>query len=381
MIYIREISTNKELKEFIKFPFNLYKENMNWIPPLISDELNTLRKDRNPAFDYCEAKYWMAFDDTDKPLGRIAAIINYRYIEKNMIKSARFGWMDFVDNSEVAHKLLEQAELWAGAKGMDFIHGPLGFTDMDKEGLLVDGFDYESVFIAIYNNKYYPKYIENYGFVKDVDWIEYSMSREGNYNKKIIELANKIIKKYNLEILKLHKIKDIKPYATDIMNVLNEAYKDLYGVIPLSNEQIKAYIKQYLLMLNPDFVKVVLDAKGKVVAFVIAIPSLTKAFQYANGKLLPFGWYHLYRALKKNEAIDICLIGVHPSMQRKGLNAILFAELIKTCFEKGIKYANTFPILENNHKVHEFCEYFNAIPTKRRRCYIKPVSDRFKSAN
>lgn len=374
VIELKEVKTYRDLKKFIDFPYKLYAGNKYWVPPLRIDEINTLRWDKNPAFEYCEAKYWIALED-EKVVGRIAGIINNRYIEKWDYKNARFGWIDFIDDERVSRALLETVEAWAREKGMSGVHGPLGFCDMDKEGMLIDGFDEIGTLTTIYNYSYYPVHIEKWGYIKDADWVEYELDVPKQIPSVIEKAAQNALKRFKLKVLDTKKAKDLLPYAKGIFDLLNEAYKDLYGVVALTDEQIQLYTKQYFSFINPDYVKVVLDRNDKVVAFGIALPSLTLALQKTRGRLFPFGFIYILNALKRNNTIDLCLVAVKPELQGKGVNAILMSEINKKCIENGIVKAQCNPQLEYNIKVRAQWKYYNTKQHKKRRCYIKYLED------
>jgi hypothetical protein len=356
-IQIKEVTTPAELKRFVSFQYSLYRGNRYWVPPLRSDELLSLRKDKNPAFDFCEAKYWLAYKDGNV-VGRIAGIINHRFNEKWNKKAARFGWFDFVDDMAVSSLLLQTAEQWAKEKGMISIQGPLGFTDMDGEGMLIEGFEEVSTLGALYNFAYYPHHIEQAGYLKDIDWIEYEVTMHGDIPEKVARLAEIALVRNKLSVLKVKKAKEMLPYARDIFYVLNAAYKDLYGFVELSDKQIDMYVKQYFGFIRPEFVPVVLDEHGKVAAFGIAMPSLSRAFQRCNGSLFPFGFIHVLRALKKNNRID----------------AILIHESNKAFNKNKIEKVETNRELEENAKVQAQWRFYDHRQHKRRRCYRKDLT-------
>ncbi|NJD01053.1 MAG: hypothetical protein FIA99_00275, partial [Ruminiclostridium sp.] len=304
MLEIREVKTKADLKKFIRFPHDLYSQNPYWVPPLMFDEMNTLTMDKNPAFEYCEAKLWLACKD-GKIAGRIAGIINHEFIKKWGGKNARFGWIDFIDDGEVSGLLINTVEEWAKSKGMDHIHGPLGFCDMDREGMLIEGFDELGMLITNYNYPYYPEHLEKNGYVKDIDWMEYEVKVPECIPDRVAKINDAVLKRLNLKILDARKPKDFVPYIKEIFRLLNEAYKDLYGVVPLTERQVEAYAKQYFGFVNVDYVRVILDESNKVAAFGIAMPSLSKAMRKSRGRLLPIGFIHILRALKKNDCIDL----------------------------------------------------------------------------
>ncbi len=369
---IREVTTLHELRQFVSFQYSLYKNNQYWVPPLRVEELRALRKEKNPAFDFCEAKYWLIRRDGDI-VGRIAGIINKRYNEKWNKKVARFGWFDFIDDAEVSEQLVKRVELWASEYGMSEIHGPLGFTDMDAEGMLVEGFDEISTMGALYNYPYYQQHIERLGYSKDVDWLEFEVTMHAEIPEKISRIAEITLQRNNLRILKVRKAKEMLPYAHKIFNLLNEAYKDLYGFVELSEKQIDLYVKQYFGFIVPEYVPVVLNAQDEVVAFGIAMPSLSLALRRCNGHLFPFGFIRLLRAMKNNRRVDLYLTAVHPDMQNKGINAILVHESNKIFIKNKIEKVETNRELEDNTKIQAQWKFYDLRQHKRRRCYKKKL--------
>jgi len=372
MIEIKEVKTRKDLKRFITFPYKLYAGNPNWVPPLILDEINTLSRNKNPAFEYCEARYWMAFKD-GKPAGRIAGIINHKFIEKWGKNYARFGWLDFIDDEEVSKALLGTVESWAREKGLDGVHGPLGFCDLDKQGMLIQGFDEKSMMITLYNYPYYTVHMEKLGYRKDVDWIEYEIKIPDEIPEKIKKINEFVLKRMNLNVIRCKSAKELLVYADEIFNLLNEAYENLYGVVPLTERQKKAYTKQYLSFINPDYVRVITDENSQLVAFGIAAPSLANAFQKAKGRLLPLGFYHILKAMRINDRLELFLIAVKPYLKGKGVNTLLLADINQTAAANGLKYAETGPELEYNTDVLSLWKYYEKRQHKRRRCYIKHI--------
>ncbi|MGE5551220.1 MAG: GNAT family N-acetyltransferase [Bacteroidota bacterium] len=375
MVSIKEVETLRDLKRFVRFPERLYADNPCWVPPLLMDELNTLRRDKNPAFEFCEAKYWLAYKDGE-PVGRVAGIINHRYFERWGKKHARFGWIDFVDDEEVSRALLETVETWARDKGMTGVHGPLGFCDLDKEGMLVEGFDELGTMVTIYNHAYYPAHLEKLGYRKDADWVEFELKVPEKIPESI-ERVNQILqKKGKLRIIKAKKARELRPYAKGVFELVNSAYANLYGVVPLSEKQIEAFIKQYFSFLSPDYALIVLDERGEMAAFAVAIPSLSKALQRSRGKLFPFGFLHLLRALRKNDRLDLYLIAVRPDLQLKGVNALLMTEITRAAIKNGVVKAESNPELEENGKVQALWKHYEGRQHKRRRVYLKDLGER-----
>jgi GNAT superfamily N-acetyltransferase len=373
MVEIMEVKTNRHLKKFVTFPIKLYKDSKYWIPPLISDELNILRRNSNPAFEFCEAKYWLAIKNK-KIVGRIAAIINYNYIKTWDEKIANFGWIDFIDNIEVSRALTGAAEKWAIEKGMEKIHGPYGFCGMDKEGMLIKGFDEMGLITTIYNYPYYSRHMEELGYVKDTDWVEYELKTPKNIPEKVERISSIVIKRLGLQIIRKKTAKELLPYAQEVFDLLNDAYKELKGSVILTQKQIDDYIKQYFKFVNAEYIRVILDKKGKVAAFAIAMPSMSRAFQKARGRLFPFGVFHIMRALKKNNCLDLYLIAVRPDLQGKGVNSLLMTELTKACIENKIPRGESGSELEENVKVQALWKHFNSRQHKKRRSFVKRIN-------
>ena len=369
-IVIKEVTTRRDLKNFIGFPYRLYKGNPFFVPPLRFDEEATLRQDKNPAFEYCESKYWLAYKD-ERIVGRIAGILNRAYIDKWKNKYLRFGWLDFEEDETVAKALLAEVENWARKRDLVAVHGPLGFTDLDHEGMLVDGFDQLGTLATIYNYPYYPEYLEKFGYQKDVDWVEYRVSIPDKVPENLSRLAAIVKARQKLQVVKTRKPKDILPYADEIFQLVNKAYANLYGVVPLTDAQSRYYTKQYFSFIRADFVSLITDQHGKLAAFGVTMPSLSNALQKANGRLFPFGFIHLLRALKKNAVGDLYLVAVRPDLQGKGVNAIIMDELTRSFIKNGITTAEASPQLEDNTKVQSLWDYYEAHRHKRRRCYIK----------
>ncbi|HEV7333079.1 MAG TPA: hypothetical protein VGN63_18735 [Flavisolibacter sp.] len=369
-ITVKEVTDRKGLQAFIRFPYRLYKQHPCFIPPLQLDEEGTLRKDKNPAFDYCDARYWLAYKD-GKVVGRIAGIVNQAYIQKWKRRYIRFGWIDFEDDERIAKALIKKVEEWGKSLYMQAVHGPLGFTDLDHEGVLVEGFDHPGTIAALYNHAYYPDLLEKAGYRKDTDWLEYKITIPTVMDERLEKLAITVQRRQKLQAVRLHKTKDVLPYVPAIFDLLNTAYADLYGVVPLTQKQIQYYTKQYFSFIHPDFISLITDNEGKLAAFSITMPSLSKALQKANGKLFPLGFWHLLKALKKNNKADLLLIAVRMDLQGKGVNAVLMYETLKSYLKNGITIAEAGHQLEDNKQVQAMWDYFDAGVHKRRRCYIK----------
>jgi GNAT superfamily N-acetyltransferase len=370
-VIIKEVTTKFALKDFVKFNIKLYKNNPYHVPGLVADEMMTLSKKRNPAFEFCEAIYLLAYKD-GKIAGRIAGIINHRANETWNQQYARFGFVDFIDDEEVSSALFKSVEDWAIAKGMNGMHGPLGFTDLDHEGLLVWGFDRMATMATAYSFPYYMEHVEKMGYVKDQDWKEFWITVPNEVPEKYRRIAKIVEEKYGFKVKKFKKTKEIWPYARRIFELLNEAYKPLYGYSELSPKQIDYYIKMYIPMLRLELVPLILDANDNVVGLGITLPNLSKALQKAKGYLFPFGWIHLLKALYgKNKVLDLYIIGVIPEYQNKGINSLIFNDLIKISNRIGYQYAESNPELETNHKVQSQWDVLEREHHKTRRAYIK----------
>lgn len=373
MIEIKELKPTKaNMKNFVKFERSLYKGNPYYVPPLLSSELDNLIPERNPAFDFCDASYFMAYEN-GKPVGRIAAMINRQVNEISGAKTARFGFVDFIDKPEVSKALLEAAENWARNKGMNKIVGPLGFTDLDREGTLVEGFDELSTMATIYNHPYYQTHIEKAGYTKDSDWVEFVMDVPAEIPEKYNRIADIVKRKYGLKVLKYSNRSRIKQeYGHALFNLINDTYKNLYQYSPLTERQIDKYINDYLNLLNLDLLTLIIDKERKLVGVGISMPSMSRALQKSGGKMFPFGWYHLLKGLKGvNDRVDLLLVAVTPEYQNKGVNALLFQDLIPQYIKYGYRYAESNPEMETNAKVQSQWEYFKHRQHRRRRSFYK----------
>ena len=370
---IIEVTTKKEINLFIQLPFTIYRGNPYWVPSLRFDELNTLRQDKNPAFEFCEARYWLAYQD-GRIVGRVAAILNLRHIEKWGQRYMRFGWLDFIDDLEVSESLLKTVEAWAAEAGMEAVHGPLGFTDLDREGMLVEGFNELGTLATYYNHPYYPKHLEKHGYTKDIDWMEYEISVPPEPNETIARIADLAVRRNHLSLLKLRNKKEMLLYTKELFQLLQDEYQHLYGFIPMTERQVNAYIDQYFGFVNPDFVPMVMDKDNRMVAFGIVMPSLSLALQKSQGNLFPFGFIHLMRALKKNDRADLLLVAVRSEYQGKGVNAILMNQMHKVFNKLGISKVESNPELETNQNVQGQWKYYDKRQHKRRRVFIKHIN-------
>ena len=375
MVEIRQINpTRSNLKKFVEFQIKLYEGNPYFIPPLVSDEIATLDSKVNPAFDHCESAYFMAYRD-GKAVGRIAAMINKQVNEKENSRQARFGFVDFIDDAEVSKALFDAAEKWAKEKGMDNIVGPLGFTDLDNEGMLINGFEELGTMATIYNYPYYPTHVERLGYEKEVDWHEFLIEIPEQIPDKHKRIAEIVKKKFNLRVVKFTSRKALKEqYGQALFELINEAYDNLYGYSRLTKRQIDYYIKIYLGMLNLDLVTLIVDGEDQLVGVGISIQSMSRALQKSKGKMFPFGWWHLLKGLKgKNDRVDLLLVAVKPQYMGKGVNALLFTDLIPAYNKYGFKWAESNPELESNAAVQNQWEAFPYRQHRNRRAFIKRI--------
>jgi GNAT superfamily N-acetyltransferase len=375
-IEIRKVDSSKDLKRFINFNNELYKDCAYSVPELFIDVQSTLSRDKNPAFEFCEADYFLAYKD-GKLVGRVAAIINHRANEAWNQKVVRFGWIDFIDDREVSQKLIDTVRQWGKEKGMTEIEGPLGFTDLDPEGMLIEGFDQLSTMATIYNYPYYPEHMEAMGFEKATDWMERKIYIPESVPEKHKRISDIVLKKYGLRIRKFKSKAEVKKSGIvhDIFRLINESYTPLFGFSRLSERQIDYYVKAYVPVLDLRMVTIVENEEGEVIAVGVSMPSLAEALRKCKGKLFPFGWWHLFKALtwKKSKVLDLLLVAVRPDYQSKGVNAPLFTDLIPIYQEMGFEYAESNPQLEENDKVSSQWQYFHTEDHKRRRCFKAKV--------
>ncbi len=381
-IEIRKVESRKDLKRFVEFHYDLYQGNEYDVPTLFSDDMTTLDKKKNAAFDFCEADYFMAFKD-GKLVGRVAAIINHKANEKWQRKSVRFGWIDFIDNLEVSRALLNAVETYGREHGMEEMIGPLGFTDFDPEGMLIEGFEELGTMATIYNFPYYPKHMEQLGFVKDNDYVEFKIFVPKEVPEKMVRISEMIMNRYNLRVRKLTK-KEIfeEGMGHQIFALINDTFKDLYGFSELSERQVDQYVKMYFPYADLNLIPIVEDwstEEHKLVGVGITIPSLSRALQKCRrGRLLPFGWWHVLRALKmhKTNIVDLEMIGVLPEYRSKGVNALMFYDLIPWYNKYGIEWGESQVEMETNENVQGQWSYFHTEHHKRRRCFKKELGVR-----
>lgn len=375
---VRKVKGKKELKKFARFNYELYKDNPYSVPDLYSDIMATFSKDKNPAFEFCEAEYFLAYQD-DKIVGRVAAIVNHKVNQTWGKKAVRFGWIDFIDDHDVSRALIKTVEKWGLEKGMTTIEGPLGFTDFDAEGMLIEGFDQLSTMATTYNYPYYAAHMERLGLTKATDWIEMKLTVPEALPEQYAKVADIVKRRLKLHIRKLKNTREIKKTGIGykIFDLINEAYKPLFGFVELSRAQIEKFVNTYMTVVDLKMVTLIEDEQNNLVGVGISMPSLSVALQKAKGKLWPFGWWHLLKALfiKKPPILDLMLVAIKPEYQGKGVNAMLFADLIPIYIKYGFKWGETNLELEGNDKVQSQWQYLENRIHKRRRCFTKTLSD------
>lgn len=375
-VTIRPVSTKREMKQFICFNYELYKDSPYAVPELYTDLRDTLDPAKNAAFEFCEAQPFIALRD-GKVVGRIVAIINHKANKAWEKKAVRFGWVDFIDDSEVADALFAAVEEWGKERGMTEVHGPLGFTDFDPEGMLVEGFDRIGTMATIYNYPYYPVHMERMGYVKDVDWVEYLLDAPTELPEKHARITRIVKEKFGLRVVKYTSHSKLaRERGMAIFELLNEAYAHLYGYSALSEKQIKQYINSYLPLLDLRLVPIIVDKDDNLIGFGILLPSLAEAFQKARGFMLPFGWWHLIKALKWNrtKTTEMLLVAVKPEYQGKGAVALIFDDIIPVHNQLGYRWSESNPELETNTKMQAQWDYFKRENHKRRRAYKKEIT-------
>lgn len=374
-VEIRKVQTKKELKEFIHFANDLYKGDEYYAPSLISDDYNTFDPKKNGAFDFCQAQMFLAYKE-GKVAGRVMAIINNRANETWKVKQVRYGWIDFINDEEVAKALLDAVAAWGKERGMTDIAGPLGFTDFDPEGMLVEGFERVATMIGIYNYPYYPQILEKLGYTKETDWMEYRITIPDELPERYYKYADIVIAKNKLNVRKVtRRMINKENYGRKFFKLINETYYKLYGFSLLSDKQIDAYTKLYLGLLDTRMVSFIENEKGELVAAGVTMPDLTAALQKCGGKLFPFGWFRLLKAIfwKPCDTLDMLLVGVREDYRGKGLNAVLVTDLYPRLKAMGFKYAETTAELETNDSIQAMWKYFEREQHKRRRVYAKKI--------
>lgn len=373
MVEVREVRTRKERKIFAGFNERMYRNVPQAIPDMISDERDNFNPKKNPAFAFCEVKCWLAFRDGE-PVGRIAGIVNRAANEKWKTKRIRFSRVDFIDDREVSEALFQAVEEWGRSLGLQEIHGPIGFCDMDQEGMLIEGFEEEGMLITIHNAPYYREHLEALHYQKDVDWLEFRIQVPEQGPETLRRLNERALKRYHLRLLEVRSRREIKPYIVKAFDLLNRTYNGLYGTVPLTPDLIRKYYRQFMLLINPAYVKLLVDEEDCPVGLGFAVPSLNRAAKKSKGRLFPWGWYRILRAPFRNaEILDLYLIGVAPEYQNKGLTAVLLYAMAEEARRRGIRFAETGPELESNRQVQGLWKFFETRQHRRRRCFVKSL--------
>ena len=374
-ITIREINSKREIRQFVQFGIDLYKGNPYYCPPIFFDEVNTFDPKSNPALEVCDFVIYMAYRN-DEIVGRIVGIINHRANEVWGVKKCRFGWFDFIDDYEVFKSLLDAVAEWGRARGMECLNGPVGFTDFDHQGLLIEGFDYNAPMASLYTHPYYIAHYERYGLRKEMDWIEYQITPPKEAPEKMRRLVGFVEQRYNLHTVKVKSVRELKKrYGYTYFDVLDSAYQKLYNYQPMTDKQKQYYCKMYFPILNFDFVTMVANEKDEIIAVGLGMPSLSEALRKCQGRLFPFGWYHLLKALRSKRItdFDLLLIAVRPDYQDKGVTALIFNEMTPYFTQYGIQRVETTAILETNSKSLANFADFDHIQHKRRRAFVKEL--------
>tara|TARA_R110002050_G_scaffold16019_2_gene49021 strand:- start:119985 stop:121106 length:1122 start_codon:yes stop_codon:yes gene_type:complete len=373
MITVTEVKTTADLKKFVKFPFTLYKDSPYWVPPIIADEMDTFNRDKNPAFKDAEATIFLAYKNNEI-VGRIVAVVNWIEVNQQQVSKMRFGWFDFIDDFEISEALLTKVTEIGKKHGLAYMEGPVGFSNLDKVGVLIEGFDHIGTMITWYNHAYYASHFERLGFVKEKEYMENKFPFK-NADPKFYAKANELIKRrYKLRPLNFTKTKDVMPMADKMFDLFNESYASLSSFVPITEIQKAYFKKKYISFINPEYIKFVVDEHDNLVAFGIVMPSFSKALQKAKGKLFPTGIFHLLNAKKHSKEVIFYLIGVHPDYQNKGVTAIIFNEYYETFTKKGIENCIRTPELEENTAIKQLWKNFDPQIHKRRRTYRKNLN-------
>ena len=372
MVRLEEATTKSDLKKFIKFPFALYKNSPYWVPPLISDEFETFNKEKNPNFNSAEARFFLAYKQ-NKLVGRVATIINWIEVNEQQNSKIRFGWFDFIDDYEVSKALLDKvAEIGKNNK-LDYMEGPVGFSNLDKVGVLVEGFNDMGTMITWYNHPYYKNHYERHGFIKEKEYMENRFPASNTKPEHFIKIQALIKKRYGLKEMNFTKSADIMPWADQMFDLFNETYAKLSSFVPLTDEQKAFFKNKYIGLVNPEYIKFVIDGSNRLVAFAIVMPSYGSALQKANGRLFPFGFLYLLNAKKYSRDVIFYLIGIHPEYQNKGVTAIIMNEYHKVFQQKKIRNCYRTPELEENVAIRQMWKHFDPEIYKRRRTYRKQL--------
>ena len=373
MIIIKEVLTKKDLKKWVDFPNKLYKHDKNYVPFLFVDEMGTFTKEENPAYEFCETKLFLAYKENEI-VGRIGGLINHAANKKWGLKAIRFTRFDFVDDYEVSSKLFDSVVSWGKENGLTEVMGPIGFTDMDHEGMLVEGFNEFNMSITFYNHPYYINHMQKLGLEKDVDWVEYKLTVPKEVDPKIKKLSDFIKRRNGFELVTYKNRKTLKKDAFEAFSVIDEAFSKLYGTVPLTDRVIEKAVNDNVPILNLKYVCSIKDKEGKIVGFALMVPSTAKAAKRSNGRLFPFGIFRMLKALwGKNDTLEMYFIAVRPELQKTGIPAIMMAHMLQVCIDNGVKYCETGPELELNGEVQSLWKDFDARNHKRRRCWKKSI--------
>ena len=371
-ITIKEVLTKKDVKVFMDFANKLYRDNPHYVPPMWSDELKQVSKKHNINLEYSEQLLLLAYLG-EEPVGRVRGIINHKFNETSGFKHLRFDHYDVIDNVEITKALFNKLIEWGRENGMTELNGPIGFNDLDKQGLLVEGYEHDGMFITNYNHPYYKTHLEAIGLVKDCDWVEYQVMLPDEVNPRLTKIANRILSRNNIRLMEFKNKKELKPYLYRVFETYNEAYAPLHGFVELSQAQIDQYVNQYLPVMNLDYIKVLVDQDDKVAGFGVLGPSFSEAMRKNRGRLFPFGFIPVLKAMRNPKVLDMYLVAVRSDLQGTGLNSILMSELTKNAINNGVLYAETGPQLEDNEKVQSQWKNYDAKFVRRRRCFIKTL--------
>lgn len=367
-----EVKNSKDLDAFVKFPMNLYKDNPYYVPPFIKEEKQSMSKEYNPIFKEAEARYFLAYQN-NKIVGRIAAIINWKEVKDQGKRKMRFGWFDTINDIEVTQALLEEVKKIGRENALDYIEGPVGFSNLDKAGLLTKGFDKLATMVGLYNAPYYEQHFNTLGFETANEWVEFELNVPTELPEKVVKFNKIVQERYKLRELKFRKTNDLLPFVDEMFDLLDKTYSPLETYVPIADYQIKHYKEKYIPFINPDYVNIIVDENNKMVAFAITMPSYSKAMQKANGKMFPFGWYHLLKANKKNDSAAFYLIGIDPKYQGKGVTALIFKAMYETFKRNGIKFLETNPELVENESIQVLWKAYNPVNHKRRKTFRKKI--------
>lgn len=371
-IIVKEVTSKKDVRVFMDFANELYKDSPHYVPPMWADELKQVSKKHNFNLAYSDQILLLAYRG-ETPIGRVRGIVNHKFNETSGYKHLRFDHYDVIDDVKVTIALFDELVKWGKTKGMTELNGPIGFNDLDKQGLLIDGFEHDGMLITNYNHAYYKKHLKKIGLVKDCDWVEYQVMLPEEVNPRLTKIANRILSRNNIRLMEFKNKKELRPYLYRIFETYNEAFAPLHGFVELTQDQIDQYVKQYLPVMNLDYIKVLVDSDDKVAGFGVLGPSFSDAMRKSKGRLFPFGFIHVLKAMRNPKVLDMYLVAVRPELQGTGLNSILMSEITKNAIKNGILYAETGPELENNEKVQSQWKNYDAKFVRRRRCFIKKI--------